>query len=204
MMTKLYHIIAWNFLSDPKPTTTRNAKGVDLMVAMMGIIGFLFWIVMATLDGAWVRKVPLDQRSLDYLKWSCAKNVIRSIGIVFQLYIFIKCDPHYGNRTNVRNKMSRYFLIPSLMFSLLSVFVMALMDGHSEIVEELVEDSQISPVLVGLLKVAEPLYLGYCLHLFLHFFIVYTNVRSLKVKERSTNESNGDHDKGILLNDVTA
>ena len=51
------------------------------MVAMMGIVGFLFWIVMATFNGAWVRKVPLDPRSLHYLKWSCAKNVIRSIGI---------------------------------------------------------------------------------------------------------------------------
>ena len=111
---------------------------------------------------------------------------------MFQLYIFIKCDSRFGNRPNVKGKTGKYFLVPALMFSLLSVFVMAIMDGHSEIVEGLVHASQMSPVLLGLLKVSEPLYLGYCLHLFLHFFIVYTNVRSVDIKEVTCQDGGGE------------
>ena len=76
------------------------------------------------------------------------------------------------------------------MASFLSVFIMAVMDGHTRIVEELIESSGISSILITLIKVSEPLYLGYTLHLFLHFYIVYSHTKSLEVRLEKNMEMN--------------
>lgn len=154
-----------------------------MMVALMGVCGLLYWIIMTVFNAAWISRVDiLDNQSISYLKWCCAKNVFRSIGIIFQLCIFIKCDPLFGRRVNVRENPHVHFILPALMASFLSVFIMAVMDGHTKIVEELIESSGISSILITLIKVSEPLYLGYTLHLFLHFYIVYSHTKLLEVR----------------------
>lgn len=57
---------------------------------------------------------------------------------------------------------------------------MGVMDGQNKLIEELIASSGVDTVLSAVMKVSEPLYLGFCLHVFLHFFISYNNVRSLK------------------------
>ena len=66
------------------------------------------------------------------------------------------------------------------MLSFLSIFVMAIMDGHVQTVENFLESSNVCSSVVAFMKVSEPLYLGFCLHLFLHFFIAHNNLKKLE------------------------
>ena len=164
-----------------------NSKGVDVMVAMMGIVGFLFWIMLSIFSATWAIVIQnLSPEYFELLKWSCAKNFLRSLGILFQLYIFMKSDPYIGCRNNMRKRKLIYFILPALTLSLLAVFIMAVIDTHSEVIELLIDNSKINHVLMVLLKAGEPLYLGFCLHLFLHFLIINNNMR--KEKELLRNE----------------
>ncbi|XP_057293890.1 uncharacterized protein LOC130622446 [Hydractinia symbiolongicarpus] len=162
-----------------------NSKAVDIMVAVMGITGFVFWVIKTILNAVWAIKIiGLTSEQLEYLEWSVAKNGLRSVGILFQLYFFIKSDPFIGCRKNVKKNALSYLILPALMLSLLSVFIMTVIDSYTGIVEGLIEHSGISEATMALLKAGEPIHLGFCLHLFLHFFIINNNMRTKKTLVR--------------------
>ena len=156
------------------------------MVAIMGVTGFIFWFIKTLLNAVWVNNISnLSPDQTSYLKFSCAKNLMRFIGILFQLFLFIKADPFIGCRENIRMKRVSYFILPALMLSLLSVFVMSVIDSYSGIVEGLIANSGISETLMILLKAGEPIHLGFTLHVFLHFYIIHENMTTKKVLVRS-------------------
>lgn len=151
------------------------------MVAIMGVVGFLFWVIKSGLNVTWTTMTNrFAAERLDYLHWSAAKNSFRTIGILFQLYIFMKSDPLIDCRFEVRNNALNFFLLPALMLSLLSVFTMTVIDSYSGFIEVLIENSGLNVVLSTLLKAGEPIHLGFCLHVFLHFFIINQNMRNFK------------------------
>ena len=111
---------------------------------------------------------------------SCRSGFQILNSLLFQLYIFVKADPFIGCRNNVKAKTISYFTIPALMLSLLSIFIMAVIDSYSGIIEGLVSNAGLSMALMALLKAGEPIHLGFCLHLFLHFFIINNNMNTTK------------------------
>lgn len=153
-----------------------DSKGVDVMIAMMGIIGFLYWFHKTTIIGSWVVKgvEPVHTR---YLEWTLVKNISRSIGILFQLYFFMNIDPLAVTRREMRRKKTIHFVIPALTLALLGVFTSTIVDTYSGIIEELIEKSELSNLKRHLLQAGEPIHLGFCLHLFLYLFIMSSNIR---------------------------
>ena len=77
------------------------------------------------------------------------------------------------------NKLN-FFLLPTLMLSLLSVFIMTVIDSYSGFIEVLIEESNLDTALNTLFKAGEPIHLGFCLHVFLHFFIIHNNMKNFK------------------------
>ena len=148
---------------------------------MMGITGFIYWTIKSIFTASWAMNIrDLDITDNIYLRWSFAKNSLRSIGIVFQLYFFVKLDPSIGCREEIRRKKIMYFLLPALKLSLLAVFIATIIDSYNGLVEELIAHSGINNILLALMHAGEPLHLGFCLHLCLHIFFISDNMKDRK------------------------
>ena len=159
----------------------------------MGVFALAFWILKFSLTSLMVLISSAD--SYNYLLWISMKNLIRIVGVFFQLFFFIRISPSFGCREELRKNKISYFLLPGIMLSQLAVFINSIIDSYSYVVEGMVENVHLSVITANVYHIGEPLHLGFCLHMFLHFVVINNNLRQLSLvqhKERSFMDDDSD------------
>ena len=152
-----------------------DTRAIDAMVGIMGGIGFVFMIIRAlmTLNLATYYRHRLDNT---YLALSAGKNCLNGLGLLFQFYLFMRVPFNICSHAPNSNKLSNHFLVPALTIVQLSIFVTAIIDEYDGVVENLLSLAKLDPAIVFFLDVGSPVYLGFCLHMFLHFLIIRRNM----------------------------
>ena len=141
---------------------------------MMGIFSVAFWLLKGSLILMWAFTIPenilkeMGEPSTDYLFWQGGKCFVRGVGIIFQVHFFTKIDGSFGRRREVLTNRWNFLYMPCLA----SIFLNSAVDSFSGVVEHLVQHANLSPVVGILYEAGEPIHLGFCVHLFLHFYIV--------------------------------
>ena len=152
-----------------------DTRAIDAMVGIMGGIGFVFMIIRAlmTLNLATYYRHRIDNT---YLAMSAGKNCLNGIGLLFQFYVFMRVPFNICSHVPNSKKLLNHFLVPALTIVQLSIFVTAIIDEYDGDVEKLLSLANLDPAIVFFLDVGSPVYLGFCLHMFLHFLIIRRNM----------------------------
>ena len=160
---------------------------------LYGICSFLFSIVETTIVAA----VLNDGHYI--CTWEIATCVTRTIGIIFQGYLYRYTNPSFACRNETRNLTRNNVLLPLTMFSLLSLAVKDIIDLETA-AGSLTVNIRILMSFAVLIRTL------FYFHLFLHFVII--NVRlyiSVATRNRADiNNANGAHrnDDYQILPDV--
>ncbi|XP_057304633.1 uncharacterized protein LOC130641713 [Hydractinia symbiolongicarpus] len=159
-----------------------NSKGVDLMVAMMGVTGLAFWLLKSVLITIWTTRTTDDSNliaELPSLKWLASKAYLRSFGCVFQIYLYIRVDLSLGYQPSIRYNKFNHFLLPCLMLSFLSVFTNSVIDSYHAVIKKFVHESSMHIVLYAFYEAGIPIHLGFVLHLFIHYLLINNKMRDV-------------------------
>ncbi|XP_057302564.1 uncharacterized protein LOC130636749 [Hydractinia symbiolongicarpus] len=154
---------------------TLFSVGIDILMASMGICGVLFWCLKGTLASTWAarsRRIPHNTAQYDYLCWNAIKFWCKPFSIVYQIYVFVKLDFYSACSDSMKRRKINHFLFPLLMLGFLSVFLNAIIDAYTGIIETLAKNSKMNILYLTVYQCGSPLHLGFCLHLFLHFYTI--------------------------------
>ena len=165
-----------------------ESKAIDVMVGFMGAVGFVYWVMKACFCFLWSFNsitTPVEESSHPYFVWTSIKDAARSIGMLFQMYFFMKMGPNYCTQPRNISRKIHHLLVPAMMLALLSIFVGCVIDQYNGKVEHLIKHSNIDPALLGFFEGAAPIHLGFTLHMFLHFYIMK---RKMDLHENVTNQ----------------
>ena len=151
-----------------------DSKAIDAMVGILGGVGFIFWVLKSflTLKLTLAIKYAIDARLHTYLAWTAAKFSFRATGMLFQLYMFMRVPPNICARRANRGRLANHFLVPTLLLSLMALFISSVVDEYHGDVEKLLEKASLDPSIRFLLAAGGPMELGFCLHMCLHFLII--------------------------------
>ncbi|XP_031571763.1 uncharacterized protein LOC116305900 [Actinia tenebrosa] len=185
-----------------------ESKAIDIMVGFMGAVGFVFWLMKSSFCFLWTFSTmskPADKATKSYLAWTSVKDLVRAIGMLFQLHFFVKMGPHYSR--NIGRRMY-HLLVPAIMLALLSIFVACVIDQYNGRVEHLINQSHLDPSITSFFEAAAPIHLGFSLHMFLHFYIIKRKMSSLQyvhprrdVHFSQVTESYGSNESGNGMNE---
>ena len=158
-----------------------DTTAVDAMVGIMGGVGFTFMTIRALMTSnlaTYYRKVY----ATSYLAMCAGKNCLNALSLLFQFFMFKRVSFTVCSHPPNSNKVINHFLVPALIMAQLSIFITAVIDEYNGIVEELLARANLNPAIVFFLDIGSPIYLGFCLHMFLHFLIVRRNMTTKKVR----------------------
>ena len=160
-------------------TTWREAtsKGAHIMVTLMGVVGVVFWIIRSSLTCIMATRMISHGPTFNYLCWISTTNIVRTTGVIFQLFFYFRIAPSTGLRVEICERSISHLLLPLMMLCQLSVFVNTVIDSYSYVVETFVDEVGLNAVTSVAYKVGEPLHLGFCLHIFFHLMVVNNNLR---------------------------
>ena len=156
-----------------------DTRAIDAMVGIIGGVGFTFMIIR-TLMTASLAKYYRKTIAPTYLAMSAAKNCFNALGLLFQFYIFMRVSFDICSHPPNNRKVVNHFLVPALTLTQLSIFITAVIDEYNGIIEELLAIANLNPAIVFFLDIGSPMYLGFCLHMFLHFLIIRRNMKCKK------------------------
>ena len=160
-----------------------ESRAIDAMVGIMGGVGFTFWIIKSFLTSSilsYYKNTDLYQ----YLAFTNIKNCIRAVGVLFQLYMYMRVSPKICSKQKNKKKIVNHFLVPALMLTLLAVFVSAVVDQYHGKVEKILSEAKLSSSVKFFLQAGGPIHLGFGLHMFLHFLIVRRKMMTARAKVR--------------------
>lgn len=166
-----------------------ESKAMDVMVGFLGTISFVFWFMKAVFCSVWTveHSHQRDYSTYCYLAWTSAKDFVRALGILFQLHFFIKMGPNFClSREPCRSRI-KHVLVPAILLVLLSLFIAAVIDQYDGVVEQLFAKAPLPQIIRVYFNVAAPIHLVFCLHMFLHFFIINKRM-SCGILPRQPNE----------------
>lgn len=171
------------------------------MVAMMGFFGAAFWLLKGSMIAIWYAHMPSDfiidmNTSHQYLIWTSIKCFVRAIGVFFQVYFFVNINSSFGRQREVIKNRWNFFYVPTMMVSLFSIFFNSVIDGYGGFVEENVKAANLCTIVSTLYRAGAPIHLGFCIHIFLHFFII--NRRMGIAFERILDRASSQHSRRNL------
>ena len=169
-----------------------ESKAIDVMVGFMGAIAFMFWLMKGWFCALWASRMSNHGELFSYLTWTSSKNFVTTVGVLFQLCFFIKMGPNFG--VQPRDSKAKHFFIPLVMVSLLAIFFSSIVDQYDGKVEEFLGEANLNEAVLTFLKAAAPIHLGFCLHMFFHFFIMQQKMGSAQNHQQnacSTSNSTG-------------
>lgn len=164
----------------------RESSSVDGMVALMGVFSIAFWLLKAFIITIWRIKIPENilnmylakfQTDSSYLIWQAVKCIMRALFINLQIVLFMKIDSSIGRHRKIFEDKWNHLFLPVIITGLLSIFINSLSDSFSGFVEQNVRISGFSSVVRILYNSGMPIHLGFCIHLFMHFLIIYNRMR---------------------------
>ncbi|XP_032239948.2 uncharacterized protein LOC116619350 [Nematostella vectensis] len=162
-----------------------ESKAIDVMVGFMGAVGFVFWFMKSLFCLLWSYRYSSRRHAEDikmqyYLAWTTAKDFFRAVGMLFQMHFFVKMGPHFCAEPRNQHRRSCHLLVPAIMLALLSIFLSSVIDQYNGKVEHLIQDAHLDPAVMAFFEAAAPIHLGFCLHMFLHFFIIKRKMSELE------------------------
>ena len=104
---------------------------LDWQVCCFGAVGFLCWIMHAAIAGYWAVTAEYrhDIKNRSYATWDSVKFGVRGLSTAFIMYLFSKVNAQAFPRQNPGVK-SNYFVVPVIMFGILSTFIETLVDQY--------------------------------------------------------------------------
>ena len=141
----------------------------------MGVFSIIFWCLKGSLTIFWLaraKSVGGNQEQYAYLLWNAIKFSFRPFSIIFEIYLFSNTDAISCTSPEIKRRKGNHFIIPCIMLSFLAVFVNSVVDAYSGYIEGLVKQANLITVLSVVYKCGSPIYLGFCLHMFLYFLIM--------------------------------
>ena len=156
-----------------------ESKAIDIMVGFMGAVGFIFWLMKSSFCSLWASRLYSSHDELyTYLTWTSVKDFIRTVGILFQLHFFVKMGPHFCCQPENHNRRSKHLFVPAIMLALLAIFISSVVDQYNGTVEKFLRLAKLDEAISAFFQAAAPIHLGFCLHMFLHFFIIRQKMSS--------------------------
>ncbi|XP_074622257.1 uncharacterized protein LOC141880642 [Acropora palmata] len=151
----------------------RESSAVKIMVCCFGALGFLCWITQAVIAGHWAATAHdrKDIRDLDYVAWHSGKFVVRGISTAFLMYLFTMVNAQAFPQQN-RDMENNDFVVPFIMLGVLSTFIETLVDQYVGAIDSTIRCEITDQSLKILLEAGLPMYLGFLVHVFLHFFSI--------------------------------
>ena len=176
-----------------------ESKAVDVMVCFMGTIGFVLWFVKACYCGLWASKISNNHELHDYLTWTTVKDCFYAATILFQLHFFMKMGPHYGCDRESSRQKAKHFYVVMVMMGLLSLLISFVVDEYNGRFQSLLHKANLSKTMSAFLQAAEPIHLGFSLHMFLHFFIMNRRLSQFQYnwRQRQTGNQDGGNEPPI-------
>ncbi|KAK2559707.1 hypothetical protein P5673_017797 [Acropora cervicornis] len=169
-----------------------KASAVKIMVCCFGAVGFLCWIMHAAIAGYWA--VTADDRhdikDRSYATWDSVKFGVRGLSTAFIMYLFTVVNAQAFLQQNPGVK-SNHFVVPVIMFGILSTFIETLVDQYVGAVDSAIRCETKEQIVKILLEAGLPMYLGFLIHVFLHFFIIETKLGKIPRCQRR-NRRNSD------------
>jgi len=155
----------------------KESHGVKIMVCCMGAVGFTCWLIKAAIACVWAATANA-RRDMggdpSYIGWDAPKFVARCVTTAFLMALFMQVNVRAFPLKNP-NRTVNYLLVPALMLAIISVFLESLIDqylGLDKIFRcEIKEES-----MKILFEAGPPMYLGFLIHVSLHFVIILTNI----------------------------
>ena len=188
-----------NLDSDIGKWRESDSRAIDAMVGIMGGVGFTFMVIRSILTSSMIsyyKGTTLET----YLALTALKNCSRAIGVLFQLYLFMRVSIRVCSKKANKGKTINHFLIPSLLLVQIAVFVTAIVDQYNGKVEKILAKSDLDSSVRFFLEAGAPIYLGFCLHMFLHFLIVRKRMITTKVRVSYLLEETSVMEEGYAAN----
>ncbi|KAL9975528.1 hypothetical protein ACROYT_G012698 [Oculina patagonica] len=155
----------------------KESHAVKIMVCCMGAVGFTCWMMKALIACYWAATVH-DRSDVgadpSYPRWDAPKFIVRSVTTAFLMGLFMKVNARAFSQRNPTRRIN-HFLIPAIMLALLSMFAESLIDqylGLEEILRCEIEEQSMKI----LFEAGSPMYLGFLLHVCLHFVIIQASI----------------------------
>ncbi|XP_078365455.1 uncharacterized protein LOC144649749 isoform X1 [Oculina patagonica] len=158
----------------------KGSSGVNIMVCFLGSVGITCWMIKAPIPGYWAATAidRIDIHDPPYFAWVSAKYVARGISTAFLMGLFLKVDVRSLAQKNPDVKMN-HFLVPAVMLAILGTFSETLIDQYVGPVDSRLRCEIKDLSLDILFEVGPPMYLGFLIHMFLHFLIIETEIIKL-------------------------
>ncbi|XP_015755156.1 PREDICTED: uncharacterized protein LOC107334699 isoform X2 [Acropora digitifera] len=154
-----------------------ESSAVKIMVCCFGAVGFLCWIMHAAIAGYWAvtshYRSDIGDRALT--SWDSLKFGVRGLSTAFIMYLFTKVNAQAFPQQNPDVK-SNHFVVPVIMFGILSTFAETLVDQYVGAIDSAIRCETKEQIVKILLEAGLPMYLGFLIHVFLHFFIIETKL----------------------------
>ncbi|KAL9975531.1 hypothetical protein ACROYT_G012701 [Oculina patagonica] len=134
-------------------------------------------MIKAPIPGYWAATAidRIDIHDPPYFAWVSAKYVARGISTAFLMGLFLKVDVRSLAQKNPDVKMN-HFLVPAVMLAILGTFSETLIDQYVGPVDSRLRCEIKDLSLDILFEVGPPMYLGFLIHMFLHFLIIETEI----------------------------
>ncbi|XP_068689783.1 uncharacterized protein [Montipora foliosa] len=167
-----------DFTSEERNSTTGlGLSGVKIMVSCLGAVGFICWLLKATIAGYWAvtanERTDIDDPS--YFAWVAPKYSIRGFTTAFLIYLFLKLETLVTPLRN-RHVAFSHFLVPVLTLMILGTFLECLIDQYVGPLDSRLR-CEIHDLSLRILFDAGPaMSLGFLIHVFLHFVIIASKI----------------------------
>ena len=149
----------------------------------MGFYGTIFWTIKTIASACWtVRAKGCNHWLYNYLFWTTFKNGHYPFLQLVQIFVFLKISnvAVITQQDSFKKVKQVYFLVPFLMMTALAIFGNLILSEYTFYVEKLAKKAEFSTVTEVIYATGSPLALGFSLHMFLHLFIVYNQIRRFK------------------------
>ncbi|KAL9975526.1 hypothetical protein ACROYT_G012696 [Oculina patagonica] len=135
----------------------KGSSGVKIMVCCLGAVGFTCWMIKAPISGYWAvtanERMDIDAYDPPYFAWVVARFTISA--------------PEKPEKDVKMN----HFLVPTVMLAILGAFLETLIDQYVGPLDSRLRCEIKDLSLDILFEAGPPMYLGFLIHMFLHFVI---------------------------------
>ena len=161
-----------------------DSRAVDVMVGIMGGVGFTFMAVRSILMFSMICHSH-ETKTKYYLIFAAIKHLFRAFSILVQMYLLVRVSVRVCSKRANKAKPINRILVPVLIAAQFSMFLTGVIDQYSGVAHKILAESDLDLSVKFFLEAGAPVYLGFCLHMTLHFIIVQYNMATTMVRVSS-------------------
>ena len=144
----------------------------------------VYWIFKSGMVLTWAfRLADKSLSTYGYLVWNSAKYVTRILSTLSQMHTFVCLDIEVITIQEVRDSRTVHTFVPLYMLSLLAIFLSSIIGTYTGTIETWIMMARMNQGFDVLYHIGGPFHLGFCLHVFVHFFILSTNLKAIREQE---------------------